>query len=356
MINIVKQRKIYFMISGAFVLASLIFIFTFGLKLGIDFTGGSLMEISVGQGIEANTAKIKDILTGGDAPLLESVQIQPTGESGFVLRFKDISQDEHEGLLEALYLALAPEGAAPDASEKLDNPFGQIQGINDKGETVNLDVFPVDDQGNKIEEEKPAINIDKNVLAEERFESIGPIIGEELQQKAVESIIAVLIAIILYMAWAFRKVSEPVSSWKYGITAVIALAHDVIIPTGVFAVLGRFMGVEVDILFVTALLTILGFSVNDTIVVFDRTRENLARERYKHDFDYIVNKSVNETIRRSVNTSLTAFVVLLAIFLYGGETVKYFVLALMIGIVFGTYSSIFLASPLLVEWEKRRKQ
>ena len=167
--------------------------------------------------------------------------------------------------------------------------------------------------------------------------------------------ITVLVGIILYIAWAFRKVSEPVSSWKYGVTAIIALAHDVIIPTGIFAVLGYVLNVEMDILFVTALLTILGFSVNDTIVVFDRTRENLARDHHKHEFDWIVNKSVNETIRRSIYTSLTTFVVLFSIFLYGGESIKYFVLALMIGVVVGTYSSIFLASPLLVAWESRSR-
>jgi len=185
-----------------------------------------------------------------------------------------------------------------------------------------------------------------------RFESIGPVIGQELQDKAVRAILAVLIAIVLYIAWAFRKVSDPVSSWKYGVTAIIALAHDVIIPTGIFAILGFWMGIEIDILFVTAVLTILGFSVNDTIVVFDRTRENLARDHHKHDFDWIVNKSVNETIRRSLYTSLTTFVVLFAVYLYGGESIKNFVLALMIGVIAGTYSSIFLASPLLVVWEK----
>jgi len=184
------------------------------------------------------------------------------------------------------------------------------------------------------------------------------LLDKSLKIKALEAILAVLAAIILYIAWAFRKVSDPVSSWKYGVTAIVALAHDVIIPTGIFVLLGHFMNVELDILFVTALLTILGFSVNDTIVVFDRTRENLARDHHKHDFEFIVNKSVNETIRRSINTSLTTFVVLLAIYLFGGETIKNFILALMLGVVVGTYSSIFLASPLLVVWEKfsRRRE
>ena len=164
--------------------------------------------------------------------------------------------------------------------------------------------------------------------------------------------ILVIVMIVLYIAFAFRKVSQPVNSFYYGLMAVVALIHDVTLPAGVFAVLGHYYGVEVDTLFVTALLTVLGFSVHDTIVVFDRIRENLRNNGNKNNFETIVGASVNQTISRSINTSLTVILVLLAIFFLGGESTKYFSLALLIGVAIGTYSSIFLASPLLVTLQK----
>ena len=164
--------------------------------------------------------------------------------------------------------------------------------------------------------------------------------------------ILVLIMIILYIAFAFRKVSNPINSFYYGLMAVVALIHDVTLPAGVFAILGHYYGVEVDTLFVTALLTVLGFSVHDTIVVFDRIRENLKNNGNKNNFEAVVGASVNQTIGRSINTSLTVILVLLAIFFLGGESTKYFSLALLIGVAIGTYSSIFLASPLLVTLQK----
>jgi len=183
-------------------------------------------------------------------------------------------------------------------------------------------------------------------LIQKRFNTIGPAIGEELKQKAYIAMGIVVLAIILFIAFAFRKVSEPVSSWKYGFVAILALMHDIIIPTGVFALLGLFTGAEVDILFVTALLAILGFSVNDTIVVFDRIRENLMlnKERNKNEnFAETVGHSLEQTFARSINTSLTTLLVLLTLLFVGGESTKYFALTLVIGVIAGTYSSIFLA-------------
>jgi preprotein translocase subunit SecF len=352
MMNIIKNRNIYFTASGLLVAASVIVMLIFGFNLGIDFTGGSLMEIRASEDIEASKDAIEKVLLtqeGEEPSILDSVKIQPTGERGFLLRFKDVTEIEHQVILSALNIEFAKQ--LPEEESTEDETTGVIE---------ESSIVATDAQGNPVDlqfttepvAESGLITIvDNSVIEEMRFESIGPIIGQELKDKALKAILAVLAAIILYIAWAFRKVSDPVSSWKYGVTAIIALAHDVIIPTGVFVLLGHFMGVELDILFVTAVLTILGFSVNDTIVVFDRTRENLARDHHKHDFDYIVNKSVNETIRRSIITSLTTFVVLFAVYLFGGETIKNFVLALMIGVIVGTYSSIFLASPLLVVWE-----
>ncbi|MBI2636687.1 MAG: protein translocase subunit SecF [Parcubacteria group bacterium] len=336
------------------VAASILAVLVFGLKLGIDFTGGSLMEISIADGrISADALAVRSLLTGGEPPLLEAVRVQPTRERGFLLRFKHVSEDEHQAILGRLNTELGKqlpkeEQAVRPAADDSSAVSG-IQATDARGNPVNVRLEP--DGGAVIE--SPTITIGgKAVVTEDRFESVGPVIGQELARKSIYAMVAVIVAIVLYIAWAFRKVSEPVSSWKYGVSAIVALVHDVAIPTGVFAVLGRFAGIEVDILFITALLTILGFSVNDTIVVFDRTRENLARDHHRHDFDWIVNQSVNETMRRSVYTSLTVFLVLAAIYFYGGESVKNFALALGIGVVFGTYSSIFLASPLLVAWEK----
>jgi preprotein translocase subunit SecF len=193
-----------------------------------------------------------------------------------------------------------------------------------------------------------------------RFNSIGPVLGAEAAHKSVTSIILVLICIVLFVTFVFRKVSEPVSSWKYGLITIVALFHDVIVPTGVFAFLGHYVGVQVDTLFVTALLVVLGFSVHDTIVVFDRVREHLRRNKedeVTESFDQVVGKSVNETFARSINTSLTTLFALAVLYVLGGEATRYFSLALLVGIAAGTYSSIFLASPLLVtvaQWQEKR--
>ena len=193
-------------------------------------------------------------------------------------------------------------------------------------------------------------NAKQYTVTEKQFDSIGPTIGHELRVRSAIAVVLVILLIVLYVAWAFRKVSRPVPSWKYGIVTIVALLHDVILPAGFFAILGKWYGVEVDTLFVTAILTILGFSVHDTIVVFDRIRENLRNAKKEEQFEEIVNQSLLETITRSVNTSFTVLLALTAVFLFGGESVRFFSLTLIAGIIFGTYSSIFIASPLLVSW------
>lgn len=190
---------------------------------------------------------------------------------------------------------------------------------------------------------------------ERRFDTIGPTIGQELRTKSLIAIALVILLIVSYIAFAFRSVSQPLASWKYGATTVVALIHDVIIPAGFFAVAGRFLGFEVDTLFVTAVLTILGFSVHDTIVVFDRIRENLKRPSFRGDFEALVNQSVRETLVRSLNTSLTVILALAAVYFFGGVSTKVFSVTLIVGIVVGTYSSIFIASPLLVTWNNFRR-
>jgi preprotein translocase subunit SecF len=293
--HIIQNRKIFYMFSGIFVGVSIVSFLVFGLRAGIDFTGGALWE---GEFLQERPSL--DEMRNRLAPLsLGAVVIQPAGEKAVLIRLQDVSEETHQKIIDAL------AGGAAFREE---------------------------------------------MIRESRFESIGPTIGKELRQKSISSIIVVLVLIIAYIAWAFRKVSTPVSSWKYGVVAVIALMHDVFIPVGVFSLLGRFAGVEVDTLFITALLTVLGFSVHDTIVVFDRIRENLALARRSVAFEDVVEESVQQTKTRSVTTSFTVLLSLLAIFFLGGESVRYFVLALIIGVVVGTYSSIFIASPLLVTW------
>jgi len=302
--NIIQKRKLWFAISGGMVALSLIVLLFFGLKLGIDFTGGSLLEVRFTQDVPA----VEDVKVSMDSLELEGeITVQPTEGNGYIIRFQSIDEEVHQQIVTKL-------------KESYNNP--------------------------EAEEEN---------LLEDRFEAIGPAIGQELRTKAVSSILVVLISIVAYIAWAFRKISWPIKSWKYGIIAIITLFHDIFITLGIFAVLGRFMGVEIGLPFVAALLTILGYSVNDTIVVFDRIRENLSRLA-KNNFENIVNRSVNETVTRSVNTSITTLLVLLAIFFFGGVSIKFFVLALICGVVLGTYSSIFVASPLLVLWEKYTKK
>ena len=291
---IIKHRKIWYAFSLLIVVASLFSMFKFGLKQGIDFTGGALLEVEYAAKPDAFAVKQKI-----ESLSLGSAVVQPSGEKNIIVRMKDLTEEQHQKVLSA-----------------------------------SLSVG----QGKEI-----------------RFDSIGPVIGKELKKKSITAMILVIVMIILYIAFAFRKVSQPVNSFYYGLMAVVALIHDVTLPAGVFAVLGHYYGVEVDTLFVTALLTVLGFSVHDTIVVFDRIRENLRNNGSKNNFETVVGASVSQTIGRSINTSLTVILVLLAIFFLGGESTKYFSLALLIGVAIGTYSSIFLASPLLVTLQKLKK-
>jgi len=286
--DFLKYRKIYYLFSGILVLGSIIALVVFGLNLGIDFTGGSILEIEYKQE-RPSIDVIKQELSEFD---LGQVYIQPTGEKGVILRLKALDEESHQKVL------------------------------------------------NKLKE--------KHEIEEKYFESIGPVIGRELKEKTKIVIALSLIAIVLYIAFAFRRISKPVPSWQYGIAALVALSHDVLIPLGIFSVLGKYQGVQITIPIITALLTVFGYSVNDSVVVFDRIRENLIRGTV--DYEKAVNQSLNQTLVRSVNTSLTTLFVLLAIFFFGGETLKYFSLALILGISFGTYSSLFLASPLLVSW------
>jgi len=293
-LQIIKNRKYYYIVSGVLFLASILSLIAWGLKPGLDFTGGSLLELNFSN-TRPQVAEVQQVL----APLnLGEVIVQPAGEKDVILKFKSVTEDEHQKIFNAIVGVFSPRG---------------------------------------------------NAIRENRFESIGPVIGQELLNKAWWMLVIASLAIIAYIGFAFRKVSKPLASWKYGVSAILALVHDLVIVTGLFAILGHFAGVEVDGLFITALLTVMGFSVHDTIVVFDRTRENLSKF-YTGKFDEVVNDSVNQTLVRSINTSLTVLLVLLCLYILGGDTTKNFTLALLFGIFIGTYSSIFVASPIIVDW------
>lgn len=294
---IVTHRKFFYILSGLITGVALFAMFFYGFNYGIDFKGGSIIEVAY----TAARPDIEMVKQGVAAAHIEGASIRETGDKGLIVRTSHLEETARQNLLTALSL----------------------------NNTVQME--------------------------QKRFDSVGPTLGAELQGKALFSILLVMLVIVLFIAFVFRKVSEPVASWKYGIIAIVALLHDVIVPAGAFAVLGHYMGAEIDSLFVTALLVILGFSIHDTIVVFDRVRENLRKNteyRRKEEFETVVGKSVAQTFARSINTSLTTLLTLFVLYIVGSDATRWFSLALLIGITSGTYSSVFLASPLLVTVEK----
>lgn len=284
---IIKNRKIFYIISVVLIAASVASLWLWGLKAGIDFKGGSLLNVSFGGEIPGSETINAKLLELG----FEGSSVRKAGDDSYIIRTREINQQEKNEIVDVL-----------GAEEK-------------------------------------------------EFSSVGPVLGAETIKKSYVSIVLVILAIVLFITFAFRKVSKPVSSWVYGLVTIIALAHDVLIPAGVFSILGHLAGIEVDTLFVTALLVILGFSVHDTIVVFDRVRENLRHENEhgsKKPFDRIVGESISQTLIRSLNTSLTTLLAIITLYILGPEATRLFALAMGIGIIAGTYSSIFIASPLLV--------
>lgn len=293
--KIIQKRKIFLSLSSLAVVVAALALFFWGLNFGIDFTGGSLLEVEF-KNYQPTITELQDSLKNNN---LHNLVIQPT-ENSFILRFKENTEEVHQAAVKSLQeLIKDKEGAS----------FKELQ-----------------------------------------FDSVGPSIGKELKSKSFNATVIVFIMIILYISFAFRKVSKPLASWKYGVAAIIALVHDILFILGVFSLIGHFYGVEINTPFIAAVLTVLGYSVSDTIIVFDRIRENLPKSQ--EDFENTVNRSVNQTLTRSINTSFSAILALLAVLFFGGSTIKDFALALIIGIFVGTYSSIFIASPVLVVWEK----
>jgi preprotein translocase subunit SecF len=288
--NIIGKRYTFLTISGLLVALSIILVLTWGFKEGIDFRGGTLWHLNI-----AGDASRENIQKFFLDDLKQDVAVTRGEKNDYLVRFGNITEADHQNY-----------------AVKLKEKFGGFEELS--------------------------------------FQSIGPSIGDELRRNALEALALVILGISAYIAFAFRKVSEPVSSWKYGVITLITLLHDIAIPAGMFAILSRYLGIEIDTNFIVALLVTMGFSVHDTIVVFDRIRENLILSKNRQDLNPIVNRSINETFARSVNTSLTLVVVLAALLILGPPTLKYFILTILVGVLAGTYSSIFVASPLLTIW------
>lgn len=287
---IMKLRTIWLSIAGALVVLSIIFLSLWGLRLGIDFTGGSILELSFPNNTRPSLEVVRNAI---HAAGVTEAEVRFVGEDDIIGRFKTVDEGTHQAILD------------------------------------------------EVKKNAPS-------MVQKSFDSIGPVVGAELGRKAILALALTLAAILAYISFVFRKVSRPVQSWKYGTVAIVTLFHDLIITIGVFALLGKLAGIEINASFIAAFLTVLGFSVHDTIVIFDRIRENLLRT--KDSFEVTVNRAVNESFARSINTSLTTLLSLVAIFLFGGESLRYFSLALIVGIAAGTYSSIFFSSPLLIAW------
>lgn len=294
---VVTYRKLFFIISAVLIVSSIAAMLFFGFNVGIDFKGGAITQATY-RAERPDQTELKNAL---DTLNLGNMVLQPLGEKSYSLRTRELKEEEKQEVLKTLSLN-------------------------------NTHPYTLD-----------------------KYDAIGPTVGNELKNKAYTAIAVVILCIVIFITYAFRKVSEPLASWKFGLATIIALAHDVIIPTGAFILYSHFRAGEIDVLFVSAILAILGYSVHDTIVVFDRVREHLRlnkEHKTKESFDITVGKSVKETFGRSINTSVTIFIVLVVLYFMGGTATQEFAFVLLAGIIVGTYSSIFVASPLLVTLEK----
>jgi len=292
--NFTKYFKLFNIFSGLLLFSAIFFLFAIGLRFSIDFTGGSILEIDFGKRPENPVIreKLRDLNLG-------EITIQPTGDRGVILRMKEINEASHEDLLSKL---------------------GEISKVK-----------------------------------EQRFENIGPVVGKELRQKTITLTIVSLLSLLIYITIAFSKVSRPISSWQYGVISILTLSFDVLVAIGIFTLFEKFYQAQFSVPIVTALLTILGYTINDKVIVFDRIRENILKQQ-KKTFEETVNLSLNQTLTRSLSTGTCTLLVLLFIFFFGGDTLRYFSLILIVGIVVGTYSSLFLATPILVGWLKWQKR
>lgn len=291
--NLIKYRRWYYLISLLLIIPGTVALLLWGLKPSIDFTGGTRWEISG----TADVSKVHDFMKSNEIP---DVVVQKIGNDSLGIRFKEITEDKHKDL-------------------------------------------------------KGKLNTLGGAVTERSFEAVGPSVSKEITRNAFISVALAALVIIIYVGYSFRKVPYPANSWEFGVAAISDLLYDVIIVTGVFSILGHYLNVEVDPLFITALLTVIGFSVHDTIVIFDRIRENLIKKG-SGDFEEVVNNSLVEMLPRTINTSFLVWVILLVLYLFGGSSIRYFVLALVIGIFSGSCSSIINSASLLVTWENYKNK
>lgn len=289
-----RRKRLWLGISLLLLVLGVAALFTWRLPFGIDFRGGAAFEWKFNQ--EVTEGELREKLTGLEQ--IGNPQVSSTGENTFLIKTLPIEQGDYQAV-----------------TQSLEAELGEI--------------------------------------TEVQFQNVGPSVSRDLTQKAVIAVVLASVLIILYLAYSFRGVTYPVSSWRFGLIAVVALLHDLIISVGTFAILAHFFNFEVDASFITALLTIMGFSVHDTIVVFDRIRENLTTPGASKGFETIADESLTQTLNRSLSTSLTVIFTLTALTILGGESIRAFVVMLLVGITVGTYSSIFTATPLLAVWQQR---
>jgi len=300
MIPIIPHSRLWFLLSGSLFVLGVVFIIYPGLKLGLDFTGGTLLEMKFDGAVEEANLHDTFAAFGQEANVdLGQLSVLRTTGGSFIIRSKVMTNEQHVALQEYLKMQLGS-------------------------------------------------------FTEKRFTTIGPTVGHTLKVRSLWALFIASLLMVLFITFAFRNIPRKLSPWKFGIIAVVALLHDITITVGVFAFLGAFTTFEVSTLFITALLVVLGYSVHDTIVIFDRVRENVHERQRNEPFPVTAERSLQETIVRSFNTSFATLLPLFALFFFGGESIKWFVLALIVGIILGTYSSIFLATPLLVVWKKER--
>ena len=288
-----------FFFSLALFVAAVVAFASFGLNVGVDFKGGSVLELEFSGG-RPTVDEITNVLRSDPTLKDREVNINPAGERNMIVRTVELTEAEHQILL-----------------ADLKQSYGAMEEV--------------------------------------RFNSVGPAVGKELQRKSIVAIVIVLVAILLYILIVFRKLSRTLSLWAMNPATIVALLHDIIIPIGIFALLGHYANVQISAIFVAAILTILGYTVSDKVVIFDRVRENILRGKGSTtNLGAVVHASVMQTLVRSINNTLTVLLSSLAIFLFGGESIRYFALALILGIALGAYSSIFVASPLLVWWNRKK--
>lgn len=297
--SLIKTSKFFLTLSTILVLVSIVLLFVPGPKLSVEFAGGTLMNVTIPAGkTKEDIRKALDAFRSADGKTLGSVTVSTTRDGNALIRMRDLNNEEHLALIASL-----------------------------KQQVGNVE--------------------------ENQFTTIGPTVGASLKQRSLYALVIASLGIIVYIALAFYKVPRKLSPWRFGFFAVVAMLHDLIVTSGIFVILSHFTNFEFDTLFITALLTILGYSVNDTIIIFDRIRENVSFADKREDFAMTAERSLWETITRTINTSLTTLITLICLYFLGSESIRWFILALIIGITFGNYSSYFVATPLLVFWRKK---